>query len=250
MRNSGKITLVPAIDLIDGRCVRLTKGDYNEKKVYDADPLEWAKQLEDCGIRRLHVVDLDGAKASEPKNLKVLEKVAGGTSLDIEWGGGIKSTEALQSVFDAGANRLICGSIAVDRRDLLDEWLKKYGTEHIILGADVKKSESGYMVSTHGWLKDSQMSVDSLLASFPSDMKLQVICTDISKDGMLQGPNFELYASLLQKFPNVELTLSGGVSSMNDIEKANDMGLDAIIIGKALYENKITLNHICLWQTN
>ena len=225
-------------------------GDYDAKTVYEADPLDWAKQLEDQGVRRLHVVDLDGAKAKAPMNLNVLETLAHGTTLDIEWGGGIKQTESLQSAIDAGANRVICGSVAVDNPDMFDEWLTKYGYEHVILGADVRHEGNDYIVATHGWLKDSGLSVETLLRHFPSEKRLQVICTDISKDGMLEGPNFELYELLMQKFPQLELTLSGGVSSMDDVRKAEKLGLDAIIIGKALYENRITLNDIKLWQQN
>lgn len=244
--------LIPAIDLIDGRCVRLTKGDYNEKKVYDADPLDWAKTLQDCGITRLHLVDLDGAKASSPQNLSVLERIASATDLDIEWGGGIKTSEALASVFSAGANRAICGSIAVDQPELFTQWLNDYGYEHIILGADVRMSSVKWIVSTHGWLTDSSLSLDELIEkNLPSGQgSLQLICTDISKDGMLQGPNFELYESLLSKFDNIQLTLSGGISSVDDLVKAQETGVHNTIIGKALYENKITLNDIRLWKRN
>ncbi len=246
--------LIPAIDLIDGHCVRLTKGDYNEKKVYDADPLVWAKTLQDCGIARLHLVDLDGAKASSPQNLKVLEKIANGTSLDIEWGGGIKTSEALQSVFDAGANRAICGSIAVDHQDLFIEWLQKFGIAHIILGADVRNSDGKWVVSTHGWLKDSGLTLEELisqcLTTLGEEDGLQIICTDISKDGMLQGPNFELYQSLLSRFASIQLTLSGGISSVDDLVRAQKIGVHNAIIGKALYENKITLKDIRLWKRN
>lgn len=235
--------LIPAIDLIDGHCVRLTKGDYATKKQYDANPLDWAKQLQDCGIVRLHVVDLDGAKASEPQNLKVLEHIATNTQLDIEWGGGIKSDKALQSVFNAGANRAICGSVAVDKPKEFAEWIGKFGAEHIILGADVRDG----MVSTHGWLETSTVSVERIIEQFLPAGLTQVICTDISKDGMLEGPNFELYRKLLQQFPTIELTLSGGVSSMDDLHKAKASGLHAAIIGKALYEGRITLNDLREW---
>lgn len=235
--------LIPAIDLIDSRCVRLSKGDYATKKEYDADPLDWALQLQDCGIKRLHVVDLDGAKASEPANLKVLERIASNTQLDIEWGGGIKSDVALQSVFNAGANRAICGSVAVDKPEQFSEWIGKFGPEHIILGADVRDG----MVSTHGWLETSSVSVERIIDEFLPAGLTQVICTDISKDGMLAGPNFSLYESLLKRFPTIELTLSGGVSSMDDLNKAQTIGLHAAIIGKALYEGRITLNDLREW---
>ncbi len=232
--------LIPAIDLIDGHCVRLVKGDYDQKKVYDTDPLEWAKVLENQGITRLHIVDLDGAKASEPKNLDVLEKVANGTLLDIEWGGGIKTEQALRSVFNAGAQRAICGSIAVDRHELFIDWLSEFGTEHIILGADVRNG----MISTHGWLDTSDVHINEIIRQFLPFGLSQVICTDISRDGMLQGPNFDLYESLLKMFPEIEFTLSGGISSMDDVRKAAEMGLHATIIGKALYEGRIKVEEL------
>ena len=235
--------LIPAIDLIDGRCVRLTQGDYADKKVYEQDPVDMAKMYADCGIRRLHVVDLDGAKAKEPCNLRVLERLAANTSLDIEWGGGIKSTEALRSALNAGANRVICGSVAVDDSELFASWLQNYGAEHVILGADVR----GRNVATHGWLKESQVTIDDIIERFlPFGLK-QLICTDISKDGMLQGPNFPLYVELKEKFPTVDTTLSGGISSMDDIRKAAELGLHSVIIGKAIYEGRITLKELELW---
>lgn len=238
--------LIPAIDLIDGRCVRLTQGDYDIKKVYEQNPVDMAKMYADCGVRRLHVVDLDGAKAKEPCNLRVLEQLATNTNLDIEWGGGIKSTDALRAAINAGANRVICGSVAVDNRELFAEWLQNYGAGHVILGADVRDRN----VATHGWLKESQVSIDEIIGWFlPFGLK-QLICTDISKDGMLQGPNFPLYVELKENFPTVDTTLSGGISSMDDIRKANELGLHSVIIGKAIYEGRITLKDLELWLQN
>lgn len=235
--------LIPAIDLIDGRCVRLTQGDYDIKKVYEQNPVDMAKMYADCGVRRLHVVDLDGAKAKEPCNLRVLEQLATNTNLDIEWGGGIKSTDALRAALNAGANRVICGSVAVDNRELFADWLQNYGAGHVILGADVR----GRNVATHGWLKESQVSIDEIIGWFlPFGLK-QLICTDISKDGMLQGPNFPLYVELKDNFPTVDTTLSGGISSMDDIRKAHELGLHSVIIGKAIYEGRITLKDLELW---
>lgn len=200
----------------------------------------------DCGVRRLHVVDLDGAKAKEPCNLRVLEQLATNTNLDIEWGGGIKSTDALRAALNAGANRVICGSVAVDNRELFADWLLNYGAEHVILGADVR----GRNVATHGWLKESQVSIDEIIGWFlPFGLK-QLICTDISKDGMLQGPNFPLYVELKENFPTVDTTLSGGISSMDDIRKAHELGLHSVIIGKAIYEGRITLKDLELWLQN
>lgn len=238
--------LIPAIDLIDGRCVRLTQGDYDIKKVYEQNPVDMAKMYADCGVRRLHVVDLDGAKAKEPCNLRVLEQLATNTNLDIEWGGGIKSTDALRAALNTGANRVICGSVAVDNRELFADWLQNYGAGHVILGADVR----GRNVATHGWLKESQVSIDEIIGWFlPFGLK-QLICTDISKDGMLQGPNFPLYVELKDNFPTVDTTLSGGISSMDDIRKAHELGLHSVIIGKAIYEGRITLKDLELWLQN
>ena len=238
--------LIPAIDLIDGRCVRLTQGDYDIKKVYEQNPVDMAKMYADCGVRRLHVVDLDGAKAKEPCNLRVLEQLATNTNLDKEWGGGIKSTDALRAALNAGANRVICGSVAVDNRELFADWLQNYGAGLVILGADVR----GRNVATHGWLKESQVSIDEIIGWFlPFGLK-QLICTDISKDGMLQGPNFPLYVELKDNFPTVDTTLSGGISSMDDIRKAHELGLHSVIIGKAIYEGRITLKDLELWLQN
>lgn len=238
--------LIPAIDLIDGCCVRLTQGDYADRKVYGQNPVDMAKMYADCGVTRLHVVDLDGAKAKEPCNLRVLERLATETSLDIEWGGGIKSSDALRSAIDAGANRVICGSVAVDNSELFASWLQEYGAGHIILGADVR----GRNVATHGWLKETEVTIDSIIEQFlPFGLK-QLICTDISKDGMLQGPNFPLYVELKEKYPMVDTTLSGGISSMADIDKAASLGLHSVIIGKAIYEGRITLNDLKQWLQN
>ena len=238
--------LIPAIDLIDGRCVRLTQGDYAQTKIYDEDPVEVARRYADCGIRRLHIVDLDGAKAKAPCNLRVLERVATATSLDIEWGGGIKDTDALRSAVNAGASRIICGSIAVDDAPLFAQWLQEYGAERMILGADVRNGK----VATHGWLKDGGVGVEELVEKFLPDGLSQIICTDISCDGMLQGPNFPLYTELQQRFPTVDVTLSGGISSMNDIDRAYEEGIRAVIIGKAIYEGRITLKDLERWLLN
>ncbi|MBE6214831.1 MAG: 1-(5-phosphoribosyl)-5-[(5-phosphoribosylamino)methylideneamino]imidazole-4-carboxamide isomerase [Bacteroidales bacterium] len=240
---SDRTIIIPAIDLIDGKCVRLTQGDYARKKEYSKDPLEMAKEYEDCGIRRLHIVDLDGAKAKRPCNLAVLEKIAGATSLDIEWGGGIKDSSALRSALDAGAGRIICGSIAVDDRWEFTSWLSAFGPSRIILGADVREGK----VATHGWLKDSGLSLDELMGWYVPEGLSQMICTDISKDGMLQGPDFEFYTDLMQSWPSVDVTLSGGISCMEDIVKADESGLHSVIVGKAIYEGRINLKEIESW---
>ena len=241
-----KTIIIPAIDLIDGRCVRLTQGDYDQKKEYSADPLDMAKQYEDCGVSRLHIVDLDGAKAKQPCNLKTLEKIASGTSLDIEWGGGIKDSVSLRSALDAGAGRIICGSVAVDNREEFLSWLSEFGSSKIILGADVRDGK----VATHGWLKDSGLTLAELMDWYVPAGLTQMICTDISKDGMLQGPDFEFYVDLKRAFPTVDVTLSGGISCMTDIEKAALLELHSVIIGKAIYEGRISLKEIESWLLN
>ena len=241
-----KTIIIPAIDLIDGRCVRLTQGDYGQKKEYSADPLDMAKQYEDCGVSRLHIVDLDGAKAKQPCNLRTLEKIASGTSLDIEWGGGIKDSVSLRSALDAGAGRIICGSVAVDNRQEFLSWLSEFGSSKIILGADVRDGK----VATHGWLKDSGLTLAELMDWYVPAGLTQMICTDISKDGMLQGPDFEFYVDLKRTFPTVDVTLSGGISCMADIEKAAQLGLHSVIVGKAIYEGRISLKEIESWLLN
>ena len=241
-----KTIIIPAIDLIDGRCVRLTQGDYDQKKEYSADPLDMAKQYEDCGVCRLHIVDLDGAKAKQPCNLRTLEKIASGTSLDIEWGGGIKDSVSLRSALDAGAGRIICGSVAVDNREEFLSWLSEFGSSKIILGADVRDGK----VATHGWLKDSGLTLAELMDWYVPAGLTQMICTDISKDGMLQGPDFEFYVDLKRAFPTVDVTLSGGISCMADIEKAAQLELHSVIVGKAIYEGRISLKEIESWLLN
>ena len=224
------IEIIPATDIIGGQCVRLTQGDYASRKTYYRDPLEAAFRFEEAGIRRLHMVDLDGAKASEPRNLAVLERIAARTSLEVQYGGGIKSREALHSVFDAGARRAICGSVAVRRPDLFAAWLAEFGPD----GA----------VAIEGWLESSTLSAPELIGRFIPQGLTQVICTDISRDGMLCGPSAAFYADLQGRFPTVEITVSGGISSMSDIEELDRQGLRSVIVGKALYEGRITLKDL------
>ena len=234
------IEIIPAIDVIGGECVRLTKGDYAQKTIYFKDPAEVAMRYRDAGIRRLHLVDLDGAKAAEPVNLAVLERIAARTGMDIQYGGGIKSAAALRSVFDSGASRAICGSIAVAEPEAFRGWLREFGPGRIILGADVRDG----FVATHGWLRGSQVTAGELIGQFAGDGLTQVICTDISKDGMLQGPSFTLYEELQRQYPVINITVSGGVSSLEDILRLDAMGLRSVIVGKALYEGRITLKQI------
>lgn len=240
------IQIIPAIDIIEGRCVRLTKGDYSSRKVYDASPLDMAMSYADCGVKRIHLVDLDGAKASQPVNLKTLEAIAGKVSFETEWGGGISSDQALKDCFNAGATCGIIGSVAVRKPDLMHGWLKAYGPDKIVLGADARNGK----VAVKGWLEDSELSIESLVEMFLGDGLSQIICTDISKDGMLQGPSFELYQELQQKYPQTVITVSGGISSFDDIEKLDSMGLARVIVGKAIYENRITLTQISKWSQN
>ena len=240
------INVIPAIDLIDGKCVRLTKGDYNQKKQYDASPLDMALRYEDIGIHRLHVVDLDGAKSSSPKNLHVLEQIATHTSLDIEWGGGIKNDEALSDAFNAGANHLIVGSVAVSHPDLFARWLGEHGGDRLILGADIHEGR----VAINGWLEESEHTIEVLIDRFVPHGLSEVICTDISKDGMLQGPTFDLYARLQATYPEQDIIVSGGISSMGDIYRLDEMCLRHVIVGKAIYEGRITLNELSLWLQN
>lgn len=235
--------LIPAIDIIEGRCVRLTKGDYGEKKVYDYSPLEMALRYSDCGIRRIHLVDLDGAKASKPVNLKILEQLSSALSIELEWGGGISCSDALASVFSAGATHAIIGSVAALNPGLFSEWLRLYGKK-MILGADVRNG----MVSVKAWTESAGLKIDELIGKFLDKGLSEVICTDINRDGMLKGPSFELYTTLKSRFPLLSLTVSGGISSMDDIRKADSLGLDKVIVGKAIYENRITLEDLRLWS--
>ena len=215
------IEIIPAIDIIGGRCVRLSQGDYDRQSVYDASPLDMALRYQDAGIRRLHLVDLDGAKASCPCNLHVLEEIATRTTLDIEWGGGIKSRTALDDIFSAGAHHAICGSIAVREPEQFADWLHTFGSERIILGADARDGQ----VAVNGWLEESPLTIDALIRTFLDDGLTQVICTDIRQDGMLAGPSFDLYTRLQTTFPTLVFTVSGGVGSVNDLRRADALGL-------------------------
>ncbi len=231
------IEMIPATDLIGGRCVRLTQGDYTSRKTYYRNPLEAALRFEEAGARRLHMVDLDGAKAAEPQNLAVLERIAAKTSLEVQYGGGIKSRAALRSVFDAGARRAVCGSVAVREPELFARWIAEFGPERLILGADVRDG----VVAIQGWTERSERTAPELIETFlPAGLR-QVVCTDISRDGMLCGPAVALYADLQRRFPQVEITVSGGVSSPDDIARLEREGLRSVIVGKALYEGRITL---------
>ncbi|NBJ04993.1 1-(5-phosphoribosyl)-5-[(5-phosphoribosylamino)methylideneamino]imidazole-4-carboxamide isomerase [Alistipes sp. Z76] len=238
--------IIPAIDIIDGRCVRLSQGDYDRRRVYDASPEDMAKRYADCGVRRIHVVDLDGAKSSSPKNLKTLERMAVGASVEIEWGGGIKSEDALRALFDYGADCAIVGSVAAREPELFIEWLLRFGGERMILGVDVRDGR----VSVNGWREDLNLGVDDMVGEFLPHGVKQVVCTDISKDGMLQGPSFDLYTDLQRRYDGVDFTVSGGIGSMSDIVRLDELGLRKAIVGKAVYENRITLKDIERWSLN
>ena len=239
------IQIIPAIDLMDGRCVRLTKGDYGQKKIYDGVPADLARQYADAGVQRIHLVDLDGAKAGEPRNLKVLEAIASAVSCQLEWGGGIAYSEALQAVFDAGATHAIAGSVAALKPELFEQWLQRYGAR-MILGADVR----GGRIAVRGWLEEAPLSIEDLVRRFLPLGLEESIVTDISRDGMLQGPSTELYQRLQSAFPELSFTVSGGISSMEDIRSLDKAGLQKVIVGKAIYEERITLKDIALWSQN
>lgn len=231
--------IIPAIDIIDGKCVRLSKGDYDTKKIYHENPLDIAKEYEAHGIQYLHLVDLDGAKAKTIKNLKTLEMLASQTDLIIDFGGGIKTRESLESAFNAGANQVTIGSIAVENPQLCEEWINEFGSEKLILGADCLDRK----IKTSGWLTDSDLDVLDFIQSYESKGIKEVICTDISKDGMLEGPSFELYQEILKK-AEIALIASGGISSLQDLEDLKKIGCSGAIIGKAIYEGKISLQEL------
>lgn len=234
------IELIPAIDIIGGRCVRLSQGDYERQTTYDAEPADMVKRFADCGVKRVHVVDLDGAKAAQPENLPTLEKMAGIDGVSIEWGGGLKTETAVQQVFDAGAAYAIVGSVAAKQPDLFTTWLNAFGAERMVLGADVREGK----VSVSGWQEDLNLGIEALIDTFQPHGLRQVICTDISRDGMLQGPSFDLYTQLQAAYPDIDFTVSGGISSMDDIRRLDSLNLRKVIIGKAIYEGRISLKEI------
>jgi phosphoribosylformimino-5-aminoimidazole carboxamide ribotide isomerase len=231
--------IIPAIDIINGKCVRLTKGDYATQKIYNESPLEVAKEFEANGIQYLHLVDLDGAKSKHIVNYKVLEIIARNTSLKIDFGGGIKSDEDVKIAFENGASQITGGSIAVQNPNTFLEWLEKYGGEKIILGADANNRK----IATQGWLESSEKDVVEFIAEYEQKGISYVVCTDIAKDGMLQGTSNDLYQEILQK-TNVKLIASGGVSSLDDLIKLKEIGCEGAIVGKAIYEGKITLKEL------
>ena len=239
------IDIVPAIDIIGGKCVRLTKGDYNRQKVYSGSPLDVAKGFEDCGCTALHMVDLDGAKSKHIVNYRVLEQVAGHTSLHIDFGGGLKSDDDLRIAFECGAEMVTGGSVAVKSPELFEHWLMKYG-ERIILGADSKDGK----ISTDGWLESSEYELISFIKHYAAKGVKSVISTDINRDGMMKGPAVELYREVLAAVPDIRLIASGGVSGIDDVYALDEIGVPAVIVGKAIYENSITLDMLSRFNSN
>lgn len=232
--------IIPAIDIIDGKCVRLTQGDYAQKTIYNENPLEFALEFESIGIKRLHLVDLDGAKAGKIVNYKTLEKIASKTKLTIDFGGGIKTNDDMDTVFNYGADLATVGSIAVKNKELFFSWIKKYGADKLFLGADVKNEK----IAVGGWLETTNVSIYDFIEENLKEGIVTVFCTDISKDGLLQGPSIDLYKNMLTKFPSLQLTASGGVSQLSDLVELKQIGCSGAIVGKAIYEGRISMNEL------
>lgn len=232
--------IIPAIDIIDGKCVRLTEGDYDQKKIYNENPLEVAKMFEASGIQRLHLVDLDGAKMGKVSNWKVLETIATETGLIIDFGGGVKSTHDVQVVLESGAALVTVGSIAVKNKELFVEWLQQFGVTKFLLGADVKNG----CIAIHGWMETTDLPVKDFMATYLALGVQQIFCTDVSKDGRMEGPSIELYTNLIELLPDLHLIASGGVSQLQDLVDLKAIGCSGAIVGKAIYENKISLNDL------
>jgi phosphoribosylformimino-5-aminoimidazole carboxamide ribotide isomerase len=232
--------IIPAIDIIDGKCVRLTQGDYAKMKVYRQDPVDVAKEFEDADLEYLHLIDLDGAKKGKVVNWKVIEEIQEKTSLLVDFGGGVKSTEEVELLIELGINQINVGSLAVKQPELFKEWLQEYGAENFILSADVKGNE----VMINGWVENSTLLLTDLVNLFIKDGLEYLCCTDIKTDGMLSGPNFELYKNLRTQFPALKLIASGGISSLEDLDDLHNLKVDGAIVGKAIYENKITLHEL------
>ncbi len=238
------IELIPAIDLIGGKCVRLTKGDYDTQKVYNEDPVAVAREFEEYGFKRLHVVDLDGARSKHVVNHKVLERMAQATNLVIDFGGGIKTDEDIRIATESGAQMVTVGSVAVTQPELFLGWLQQLGSERIILGADVKNGR----ISINGWKEDSSDELIPFLDKYIQKEVQKVLCTEISKDGTLQGPATALYREIMTQYPQCHLIASGGVSSMNDLKELDQAGIPAVVFGKAIYEGRIALKDLALWM--
>lgn len=232
--------IIPAIDLIDGKCVRLTQGDYDKKKVYNENPLEVAKMFADAGLKFLHLVDLDGAKAGKVINWKVVERICLQTNLTVDFGGGVKTDVEIDRLFEYGVEQINLGSIAVKDPDMVQGWIEKFGAEKIILSADVKDEQ----IAISGWLESSALSITDFISDYLKRGIIYVTCTDISTDGMLQGPNTGLYSKLLKVFPKIKLIASGGVSGIDDLAALSKIGVDGVIVGKAIYEGRVKLEEL------
>ena len=232
--------IIPAIDIIEGKCVRLTHGDYSLKKIYNEHPLEVARQFEDAGLQRLHLVDLDGAREGRVRNWKVLESLAGKTGLTIDFGGGIKSEKDVEIVFNSGAALATVGSMAVKEEETFVQWLQHWGADKFFLGADVK----GEKLTVSGWLEQTDIWIYDFIEQYIARGVQQVFCTDVAKDGALEGPSLELYQNIVQKFPQLHFVASGGVSNMDDVYRLQEVGCKGVIIGKAIYEGRVTLQEL------
>ena len=232
--------IIPAIDIIDGKCVRLTKGDYSRQKIYYENPVDAAKAFEDAGLRRLHVVDLDGAKSGAIQNISVLESIASATKLIVDFGGGIKNINDVSAVFNAGAAIVTLGSIAVKQPGIVEEWLMEFGADKIFVGADVLNEK----IRISGWLEDGGLHIHEFIGNMLAIGAQNIFCTDISKDGMLQGPSVDLYKKIINDFPDVHLTASGGINNIEDVKQLIEIGCTGAIIGKAIYEEKISLKEL------
>ena len=232
--------IIPAIDIIEGKCVRLTHGDYAQKKIYNEHPLEVARQFEDAGLQRLHLVDLDGAKAGAVKNWKVLEAIAGKTSLVIDFGGGLKSENDVQIVFESGAALATVGSMAVKQKEEFVKWMQHWGAQKFLLGADVKNEK----LTISGWTEQTEIWIYDFIEEYMQQGVKQIFCTDVSKDGALEGPSTDLYKSIIEKFPDLHFIASGGVSSMDDVYQLQEVGCKGVIIGKAIYEGRVSLKEL------
>lgn len=232
--------IIPAIDIIEGKCVRLTHGDYSQKKVYNEHPLEVARQFEDAGLQRLHLVDLDGAKAGKVTNWKVLETIASKTGLTIDFGGGIKSEKDVQIVFDSGAAMATIGSMAVKDETTFTSWINQWGADKFFLGADVK----GEKLTVSGWLEETDIWIYDFIVQYTAKGIQNIFCTDVAKDGALEGPSLELYKNIVEKFKDLHFIASGGVSNLDDVYQLQDVGCKGVIIGKAIYEGRVTLKDL------
>jgi len=232
--------IIPAIDIIDGKCVRLTQGDYDQKKIYNEHPLEVAKEFEDAGLQRLHLVDLDGAKAGAVKNWKVLETIASKTSLTIDFGGGIKKEEDVKVVFNSGAALATIGSLAVKNEFEFVKWLLQFGADKFLLGADVKEEK----IAVGGWLETTDIWIYDFIQKYIDHGVRQVFCTDVSRDGKLEGPSIKLYKNIIEKFPKLQFIASGGVATVKDLEELQEIGCSGAIVGKAIYENRISIKEL------